>query len=63
MLGYHLHAAPVPEDGNCTGTMAHLDPYMRGQDPPCDMEMPQTCEVGDLAGKYGKVDGPEVSKR
>jgi len=23
---YHLHVAPVPADGNCTATLAHLDP-------------------------------------
>ena len=28
---YHIHAAPVPADGNCTGTLAHLDPYIRGE--------------------------------
>jgi hypothetical protein len=50
-------------DGNCTGTLAHLDPYKRGQTPACDMTMLQTCEVGDLSGKYGKLEGPMASKR
>ncbi|KAK2617001.1 hypothetical protein QQS21_000090 [Conoideocrella luteorostrata] len=52
---YHLHVNPVPADGNCTTTLAHLDPYKRGEDPVCDATKPQTCQVGDLSGKYGKV--------
>ncbi len=28
---YHLHAAPVPTDGNCTGTLGHVDPFLRGE--------------------------------
>ncbi|KAF4989716.1 hypothetical protein FDECE_14631 [Fusarium decemcellulare] len=53
---YHLHAAPVPSDGNCTETLAHLDPFGRGQQPPCDSDDPASCEVGDLSGKHGKID-------
>ncbi|KAI9754648.1 MAG: hypothetical protein M4579_004611 [Chaenotheca gracillima] len=52
---YHIHDAPVPADGNCTGTLAHLDPTQRGEMPPCDPAQPQTCQVGDLSGKYGKI--------
>ncbi|EFQ86177.1 hypothetical protein CFE70_001931 [Pyrenophora teres f. teres 0-1] len=52
---YHIHAKPVPTDGNCTGTGAHLDPYKRGETPACDASKPETCEAGDLAGKHGKV--------
>jgi len=52
---YHIHAAPVPEDGNCTGTLGHLDPFIRGETPPCDPTLPQTCQVGDLSGKNGKI--------
>ncbi|RYP50978.1 hypothetical protein DL769_010876 [Monosporascus sp. CRB-8-3] len=62
-FAFHLHDQPVPSDGNCTGTLAHLDPYQRGQTPPCDMEMPQTCEVGDLSGKHGKLEGPRATMR
>jgi len=40
---------------NCTATLAHLDPFMRGEDPPCDAAKPQTCQVGDLSGKWGKI--------
>jgi Cu/Zn superoxide dismutase len=57
-FGYHIHDQPVPADGNCTGTKAHLDPYQRGQATPCDNKKPETCEVGDLAGKYGKIPAP-----
>ncbi|QPH03907.1 hypothetical protein C2857_000340 [Epichloe festucae Fl1] len=52
---YHIHVAPVPASGNCTETLAHLDPYKRGEDPPCDVSKPQTCQVGDLSGKHGKI--------
>ncbi|KAF4123924.1 Copper/zinc superoxide dismutase (SODC) [Geosmithia morbida] len=53
---YHIHEEAVPEDGNCTETGAHLDPYGAGTDAPCDPEKPQDCEVGDLSGKHGSVD-------
>ncbi|OIW26708.1 hypothetical protein CONLIGDRAFT_646857 [Coniochaeta ligniaria NRRL 30616] len=52
---YHIHEKPVPTDGNCTGTGAHLDPYLRTQVPACDSSKPATCEVGDLSGKYGAI--------
>ncbi|KAI0125775.1 superoxide dismutase [Xylariales sp. AK1849] len=52
---FHIHAETVPKDGNCTSTGAHLDPFLRGEDPVCDSTFPQTCQVGDLAGKYGKI--------
>ncbi|KAJ9164962.1 Superoxide dismutase [Coniochaeta hoffmannii] len=52
---YHIHVDPVPSDGNCTKTLAHLDPFLRGEDPPCDPKFPQTCQVGDLSGKHGKI--------
>jgi len=52
---YHLHVAPVPEDGNCTKTLGHLDPFVRGETPACDPNLPQTCQVGDLSGKNGKI--------
>ncbi|MCJ1338255.1 hypothetical protein MMC09_003541 [Bachmanniomyces sp. S44760] len=52
---YHIHNEPVPSDGNCTGTTAHLDPYVRGEAPPCDSTQPETCQVGDLAGKHGNI--------
>lgn len=57
MTVYHLHDQPVPEDGNCTKTLAHLDPYERGETTPCDPNAPQTCQVGDLSGKHGNITG------
>ncbi|KAH8426034.1 putative cytosolic Cu/Zn superoxide dismutase [Aspergillus melleus] len=56
---YHIHEKPVPEDGNCYATGAHLDPYKRGDDPPCDIKAPQTCQVGDLSGKHGPIFAPD----
>jgi len=55
MTVYHIHDEPVPASGNCTQTLAHLDPFIRGEDPPCDASAPETCQVGDLSGKYGKI--------
>ncbi|KAI9699127.1 MAG: hypothetical protein M1836_003316 [Candelina mexicana] len=52
---YHIHDQPVPANGNCTATLAHLDPTQRGEIPPCDPTAPQTCQVGDLAGKHGNI--------
>ncbi|KAI1119619.1 superoxide dismutase [Nemania sp. NC0429] len=52
---YHLHVEPVDDSGNCTKTLAHLDPFIRGEDPPCNPARPETCQVGDLSGKYGKI--------
>ncbi|KAK4252277.1 superoxide dismutase [Corynascus novoguineensis] len=58
-FSYHLHVAPVPENGNCTETLAHLDPYIRGEDTPCNDSAPATCQVGDLSGKHGKIPADE----
>ncbi|KAK3495669.1 superoxide dismutase [Neurospora crassa] len=52
---YHIHAKPVPENGNCTATGAHFDPTERGEDPACDKSKPETCQIGDLAGKHGAI--------
>lgn len=51
---YHIHEKPA-SDGNCTSTLAHLDPFGRGETPACDDSKPETCQVGDLSGKYGKI--------
>jgi len=61
--GYHIHDQQVPEDGNCAGTLAHLDPYIRGETPPCNASAPQTCQVGDLSGKHGTATEPAFSAR
>ncbi|PHH59469.1 hypothetical protein CDD81_3175 [Ophiocordyceps australis] len=52
---YHIHVDAVPADGNCTKALTHLDPLNRGETPTCDSSAPSTCQVGDLAGKHGKV--------
>ncbi|PSN73044.1 hypothetical protein BS50DRAFT_514045 [Corynespora cassiicola Philippines] len=52
---YHLHEKRVPEDGNCTATGAHIDPYKRGEVPICDESKPETCQTGDLSGKFGNI--------
>ncbi|KAF1915112.1 superoxide dismutase [Ampelomyces quisqualis] len=52
---YHIHEKPVPENGNCTAAGAHLDPYKRGEVPICDASQPETCQVGDLSGKFGNA--------
>ncbi|KAK5628305.1 hypothetical protein RRF57_004020 [Xylaria bambusicola] len=52
---YHLHVNPLDASGNCTKTLAHLDPFIRGEDPACNSTNPATCQVGDLSGKYGKI--------
>ncbi|KAK0632379.1 hypothetical protein B0T14DRAFT_31381 [Immersiella caudata] len=52
---YHLHVDPVPENGNCTATLAHLDPFIRFEDPVCDKAHPETCQTGDLSGKFGDI--------
>lgn len=54
-LMYHLHVAPVPANGNCTATLAHLDPTERGEVPLCDASKPETCQTGDLSGKFGNA--------
>ncbi|CAN8098752.1 unnamed protein product [Discula destructiva] len=53
---YHIHDQPVPASGNCTQTLAHHDPYKRGETSACDPTIPETCQVGDLSGKHGKVE-------
>jgi hypothetical protein len=58
---YHIHVAPVPEGGNCTKTLGHLDPFIRGETPACDPSIPETCQVGDLSGKYGKIESDPFS--
>ena len=52
---YHIHEYPVPADGNCSATVGHLDPTDRGEYYPCNVAAPDTCQVGDLAGKHGNI--------
>ena len=58
---YHIHAKPVPADGNCTATGAHLDPYNRGETPLCDSTQQNTCQTGDLSGKHGNITEESIS--
>jgi hypothetical protein len=46
---------PINSTGSCNSALAHLDPFIRGEQPPCDATKPQTCQVGDLSGKHGKI--------
>lgn len=55
---YHIHDQPVPSDGNCTKTLAHLDYYEVGQNKTCNRDTPEYCEGGDLAGKHGMIQRP-----
>jgi len=50
---YHIHATTVPANGSCAATGAHFDPYFAGTEKPCDPKVPNLCQVGDLAGKFG----------
>lgn len=52
-FNWHIHAMPVPSDGNCTATLGHLDPQNGGELYKCNTAAPQNCQVGDLAGKHG----------
>lgn len=55
---YHIHAAPVPSDGNCTGTKLHLDPY-KGNPNATD---PSELEVGDLSARHNPIEGTSIDK-
>lgn len=55
--GFHIHVDPVDATGNCNSTLAHLDPFIRGEIEPCTASRPETCQVGDLSGKHGKANG------
>ncbi|KIW18755.1 hypothetical protein PV08_03044 [Exophiala spinifera] len=61
-FSYHIHVYPVPEDGNCTATGGHLNPYTRGETPPCDAYEPSTCQCGDLSGKHGPINKTATEK-
>jgi hypothetical protein len=52
---YHIHQEPVPSSGNCTATLGHLDPYARGDSPPCNADDVASCQIGDLSGKHGTI--------
>jgi hypothetical protein len=52
--GYHIHEMPVAS-GNCTTSLGHLDPTNRGELHSCEVDSPETCQAGDLAGKHGNI--------
>lgn len=54
---YHVHEAPVPSDGNCTGTKGHLDPYDGNPKANSTDEL----EIGDLSGRYGLIHGTSIN--
>lgn len=53
---YHVHVAPVPSNGNCTGALGHLNPY-GGL---LNATTIATHEVGDLSGKHGTINGTSL---
>lgn len=53
---YHIHQKPVPTDGNCTGTAAHLNPYNGSE----TNSLAADKEVGDLSGKHGTINGTSI---
>ncbi|KAF1847111.1 Cu,Zn superoxide dismutase-like protein [Cucurbitaria berberidis CBS 394.84] len=60
-FNWHIHTLPVPDDGNCTATLSHFDPTNRGELYMCEAARPETCQVGDLAGKHGgKITTPKT---
>ncbi|EGW33626.1 uncharacterized protein SPAPADRAFT_60963 [Spathaspora passalidarum NRRL Y-27907] len=48
---YHIHEKPVPSDGNCTGTLGHLNPF----NGTTTSTVAAGKEAGDLAGKHGNI--------
>ncbi|KAG6001823.1 hypothetical protein E4U21_003785 [Claviceps maximensis] len=57
---YHLHLKKAT-DGNCTAAGGHLDSTNRGEKPPCDAGNLPSCQVGDLSGKYGRINSDPFS--
>lgn len=54
---YHVHQLPVPADGNCLGTLEHLNPY-NGSVSATEWALK---EAGDLSGKHGAVSGNSIN--
>lgn len=50
---YHVHQRVVPTNGNCTGTLAHFNPYNGSE----TATAPAEKEDGDLSGKHGTIHG------
>lgn len=60
---YHIHNNPISSDGNCSSAGSHVDPYQRGEMPFCDASLPETCQVGDLAGKHGAINTTDFAAK
>lgn len=41
-----VHTNPVPSDGNCTGTLGHLDPFNLTDAVVCNATAPEYCQEG-----------------
>ncbi|CAG8455837.1 8943_t:CDS:2 [Paraglomus occultum] len=54
---YHIHQYPVPNSGDCNLTGGHLSPSGYPDGAPCDPNIPNLCQEGDLSGKHGKLPG------
>ncbi|KAJ1962020.1 hypothetical protein IWQ62_003662 [Dispira parvispora] len=59
----HIHENPVNATGDCNSAGGHFDPLHVKTNPDeyhCDPERPvETCEVGDLTGKFGTIKSSE----
>ena len=53
---YHIHEKSIDSTGNCSTAGGHLDPYGNGGTG-CNTSDKASCEVGDLSGKNGKMEG------
>ncbi|CAI6255890.1 unnamed protein product [Periconia digitata] len=56
---YHIHEKPV-SGRDCNSTGGHLNPYKAPAK--CDASKRETCEVGDLSGKYGTIDATKYEE-
>ncbi|KAG0269469.1 hypothetical protein DFQ27_003381 [Actinomortierella ambigua] len=60
---YHIHEKPVGPNNNCTATGGHQNPTkVNYNTAPCDPKNLASCEVGDLAGKHGNLNGTADGK-
>lgn len=60
-FSYHIHEAQVPalvtDIKDCAQAKAHFDPLGRGETSKCDAKDPNSCQAGDLSGKFGQISG------
>jgi hypothetical protein len=63
-LAFGIYEKSVPVNGNCYDIGRKFDPYQRGESLRCQFADPETCQLGDLSGKYGVLDAvPAVRKQ